>query len=192
MASRAHGLPLPLAARFKARIMPLTLRPETPADHAAIYALTKRAFAPMSYAAGDEQDLINALRNAGALTLSLVAIQNDTLVGHIAFSPAFADDGSPGWFALGPVSVAPEMQSQGIGAALIREGIAELEKKAAAGCILTGNPKYYARFGFVLFPDLAPKEEPAKFFMILPMGVTEPTARMAFHPAFYEGGGHPQ
>jgi putative acetyltransferase len=167
----------------------LTLRPETLGDHAAIYALTKRAFAPMPYAGGDEQDLINALRDAGALTLSLVAIQNDALVGHIAFSPAFAADSSPGWFALGPVSVAPEVQSQGIGAALIKAGIADLEARGAAGCILTGNPQYYTRFGFVLFPDLAPKEEPAEFFMILPMGVAEPTARMAFHPAFYEGGG---
>jgi len=169
-------------------VVTITIRHETLADHAAIYALTQRAFAPMPYAAGDEQDLINALRRVGALTLSLVAVQDEVIVGHIAFSPAFAQDGSPYWFALGPVSVAPEHQSQGIGAALIGHGIAALTAKAAAGIILTGNPDYYARFGFKPFPTLCPPEEPAKFFMILPLATPTPTAAMAFHPAFYGGG----
>jgi putative acetyltransferase len=166
----------------------ISIRPEQAADHAAIYDITKRAFAPMPYAGGDEQDLIDTLRAGGALTLSLVAVEGDRVVGHVAFSPATAADGSPNWFALGPVSVAPEVQSKGIGGMLIHAGIDRLKAMNASGCILTGNPKYYARFGFLPFPELAPACEPAQYFMILPLAVTSPTSTMAFHPLFYANG----
>ena len=91
----------------------IAIRPEQEVDRDQIHDLTKRAFAPMAFAAGDEQDLINALRDADALTISLVAVQDGEVVGHIAFSPANSADGEPGWFALGPVSVAPEVQGLG-------------------------------------------------------------------------------
>jgi putative acetyltransferase len=103
--------------------MDLNIRPEVPADHRAIYDLTKRAFAAMPYAGGDEQELIDQLREAGALALSLVAEKDGKLVGQITFSPAFAANGSSGWYALGPVSVDPELKHQGIGSQLIRAGI---------------------------------------------------------------------
>jgi putative acetyltransferase len=166
----------------------LTIRPEQAADQSAIYDLTKRAFASMPYAGGDEQDLINTLRAGGALTLSLVAVEGDKVIGHVAFSPATAADGSPNWFALGPVSVGPEVQNKGIGALLIREGIDHLKAMNAAGCILTGNPKYYTRFGFLPFPDLAPAREPSQYFMILPLVNPQPVSVMAFHPLFYAKG----
>lgn len=165
--------------------MNLTIRPETPGDHAEIYDLTKRAFAPMPYAGGDEQDLINKLRDAGALAISLVAEQDGRIVGHIAFSPAFAADGSEGWYALGPVSAEPELKHQGIGSAIIKAGIAMLRERDAAGCVLVGNPAYYSRFGFLPFPKLCPEGEPAEFFQILPLRVTEPTAVVRFHPLFH-------
>lgn len=94
----------------------LRIRPETATDRAAIQDLTTRAFAGRSYSDGDEQDLIEALRNAGALAVSLVAEANGKIVGHVALSPAFAQDGSQGWYALGPISVDPAHQRQGIGA----------------------------------------------------------------------------
>jgi putative acetyltransferase len=158
------------------------IRPERPGDIDAIYALTARAFAPMPYAAGDEQDLINALRTAGALTLSLVAERAGVLVGHIAFSPMTPD----GWFALGPVSTEPGLQKQGVGAALIRAGLAEIRARGAAGCALTGNPHYYARFGFALDPALCPPAEPAEYFMTLPFGAPRPPGPLAFHHLFYD------
>jgi putative acetyltransferase len=166
----------------------LTIRSETPADEAAIYDITKRAFAPMPYAGGDEQELITTLRDGGALTISLVAELEGVLVGHIAFSPATSDDGAAGWFALGPVSVDPDYQKQGIGGALIKAGFARLNALDAAGCILTGNPTYYQRFGFKPCPDLAPLREPAPFFMAIELGGKRPTARFAFHPLFYNEG----
>lgn len=165
--------------------MNIVIRSETPGDHAAIYDLTKRAFALMPYAGGDEQDLINKLRDVGALAISLVAEQDGRIVGHVAFSPAFAADGSEGWYALGPVSAEPELKHQGIGSAIIKAGIAMLRERDAAGCVLVGNPAYYSRFGFVPFPNLCPAGEPAEYFQILLLRIVEPTAIVRFHPLFH-------
>lgn len=165
--------------------MNILIRPERAEDHAAIYDITKRAFAPMPYAAGDEQDLIDQLRKAGALVLSLVAEHDGKVVGQISFSPAVAADGSSDWYALGPVSVEPALKHQGIGSQLILAGIAWLQEQDAAGCALVGNPAYYSRFGFKAFSELAPKGEPAEYFQILPLRVKEPSVVVGFHPLFH-------
>lgn len=165
--------------------MSIVIRPEESVDHDAIYDLTRRAFAPKPFAAGDEQDLINALRAAGALTMSLVAVRGDQVVGHVAFSPAEAADGSPNWFALGPVAVEPSLKGQGIGGQLIDEGIRRLVVMNASGCILTGDPNYYTRFNFKPFPRLAPPGEPPEYFMILPLANRAPDSIVAFHPLFH-------
>jgi putative acetyltransferase len=165
----------------------VVIRDERTDDQPSIHDLTRRAFAPMSFAAGDEQDLIDALRARGGLTLSLVAELDGKVVGHVAFSAASAEDGSGGWHALDPISVEPELQRRGIGKSLIAEGVARLRGLNAAGCILVGNPAYYQRFGFRPFPHLAPETEPAEYFMILPMAVAEPKSKMQFHPAFHGG-----
>jgi putative acetyltransferase len=165
--------------------MEILIRPEAPGDHAAIYDITQRAFTPMPYAAGDEQELIGKLREAGVLALSLVAEKDGIVVGQVSFSPAFAADGSPGWYALGPVSVEPELKHKGIGSQLIRAGILWLKEQEAAGCVLVGNPAYYSRFGFRLFPELAPEGEPAEYFQILPLRIEGPATVVGFHPAFH-------
>jgi putative acetyltransferase len=165
-------------------MMQILIRPERAEDHAAICDVTKRAFAPMPYADGDEQELIDKLREAGALALSLVAEKDGVLVGQVTFSPAFAADGSSGWYALGPVSVEPELKHQGIGSQLIRAGITWLRQQDAAGCVLVGNPAYYNRFGFRLFPELAPEGQPVEYFQILPFREAEPEAVVGFHPVF--------
>jgi putative acetyltransferase len=166
-------------------VIEVLIRPERPEDFPAIHNLTQRAFAPMPFSAGDEQEVIERLRKAGALALSIVAEQDNQILGHVAFSPAFTDGGSEGWFALGPVCVEPSLQRQGIGTQLIRHGIDRLRAMEAAGCILVGDLSYYPRHGFQPFPDLAPESEPAEYFMILPLSTTKPSARMRFHPAFY-------
>jgi putative acetyltransferase len=165
----------------------VVIRDERTEDQPAIYSLTQRAFAPMSFAAGDEQDLIDVLRARGGLAISLVAELDGEIVGHVAFSPASAQDGGEGWYALGPISVEPELQRRGIGKSMIAEGVARLRGLKAAGCILVGDPAYYPRFGFRPFPHLAPETEPAEYFMILRMEVAEPKSRMQFHPAFHGG-----
>lgn len=164
--------------------MEIPIRPETASDYGAIHDVTQRAFAPMPFAEGDEQLLIGKLRDAGALALSLVAERDGFVVGQVTVSPAFAADGSRGWYALGPVSVEPTLQHQGIGGQLIRAGIAWLQDQNAAGCVLTGNPAYYSRFGFLRFAELAPKGEPAEYYQILPLALKEPDMVVEFHPLF--------
>ena len=168
--------------------MNLVIRPETPDDHATIRDITKRAFAPMPFADGNEQDLIDRFRDAGALALSLVAERDGAEAGQVTFTEAFAADGSPGWYALGPVAVEPGLQKQNIGSALIEAGIALLRKREAAGCVLVGDPAYYNRFGFKPYPDLCPEGEPAEYFQILPLRATTPETVIAFHPLFHRSG----
>ena len=83
----------------------MNIRTEQEGDHDVIYALTQSAFAGREYAGGDEGDVINALRRAGALSLSLVMEQDGEIIGQVTFSPAQTADGADGWFALGPVAL---------------------------------------------------------------------------------------
>ena len=91
----------------------ITLRDETESDFAAIRDVTEAAFRTLAISGHTEQFIIEALRTAGALTISLVATLNGTVVGHLAFSPVTMSDGTPGWYGLGPVSVLPAYQRQG-------------------------------------------------------------------------------
>ncbi|MGI9327431.1 MAG: GNAT family N-acetyltransferase [Pseudomonadales bacterium] len=165
----------------------LTIRPESPTDFAAIRELTLRAFSGMPYSDGDEHELIDELRARKALSISLVAERDGLVVGHIAFSPAYPEDGTPGWYALGPVSVLPKDQLQGIGTALINTGLTSLKDFAGIGCILTGNPDYYRRFGFSLSPDNVPPGESEEYFMVNTLGSVTPTGPIRFHGAFHGG-----
>ncbi len=164
--------------------MSITIRDEKPDDVIAIHGLTQRAFAPMPYADGDEQELIDTLRDVGALSLSLVAEQDGFVVGQVTFSPAVAPDGAEGWFTLGPVSVEPAMQKREIGARLIRAGLDRLRAQGAAGCILLGNPAYYGRFGFRVAAESAPHEDHSEFFQMLALAGPVPEGRFGYHPAF--------
>jgi len=163
----------------------LNIRREIESDFDQIHTITELAFRGRPYAEEDEQDVIRRLRGAGALSLSLVALRDQELVGHVAFSPALESSGTAPWFALGPVSVLPRFQNQGVGSELIERGLSEIRGLGAIGCILTGNPDYYQRFGFAVARANAPDNEPGEFFMIKPFTDTTPGGRFAFHRAFY-------
>lgn len=126
------------------------VRPETTEDEAAIRDLTTAAFATAAVASGNEADIVERLRADGDLALSLVAVEEGAVIGHVAFSPVSIGDGDGdgGWYGLGPVSVRPDRQRQGIGSALIREGIERLRALGARGIVLIGDPAYYSRLGF--------------------------------------------
>jgi putative acetyltransferase len=163
----------------------IRIRPEVEADPPAIFDLTRRAFAPMRFAAGNEQALIGVLRDLGALSLSLVAEHQGEVVGHVALSPVTHESGVAGWFGLGPISVEPALQRQGVGGALIAEAKRWLSDREARGCILTGDPNYYPRHGFLHAPEHAPEAEPPEYFMVLSLSGGIPDGRFRFHPAFY-------
>jgi len=163
------------------------IRPERPSDREAIYEVTRRAFTGVPFAAGDEPELIDNLRGAGLLFLSLVAEDGDTIVGQITFSPAAISNGTGPWYALGPVSVEPGRQGEGIGTRLVREGLNAISARNALGCVLTGNPLYYRRFGFELRPKNCPLNEQEGHFMVKLLADIEPEGSFAFHDLFYGG-----
>ena len=105
----------------------MIVRNETSLDIEAISKVTIAAFKNLAISNHTEQYIINALREANALTISLVAEIDGQVVGHIAFSPVTISDGAIGWYGLGPVSVLPEYQKKGIGKSLIREGLSLLK-----------------------------------------------------------------
>jgi putative acetyltransferase len=160
------------------------IRSEQPEDIAIIRQITKVAFAPKEYSSQTEAAIVDALRGAGALTVSLVAVIDGEVVGHVAVSPVTIDGEHRCWYGLGPVSVRPDRQKEGIGGKLIREGLARLAKADAKGCVVLGDPGYYKRFGFENDPGLRFEEAPAKYFMRLAFGGPAPSGRVAYHDGF--------
>ena len=138
----------------------------------------------MEYSEGTEQLMIDALRTAGKLEISLVAEFEKTIIGHVAFSRGIVTGSTECWFALGPIAVEIEHQRRGVGTALIESGLAKLRADHAAGCIVVGDPNYYARFGFLPFPALAPPGQPPEYFMILPLQQKSPHLVVNFQPEF--------
>ncbi|WP_082701079.1 GNAT family N-acetyltransferase [Erythrobacter sp. YT30] len=167
----------------------ITLRPERAGDEETIFALTEAAFRDMLFSDGDEQHLVNQLREDGDLTLSLVAEDAERIVGHIAISPVRISGGPPendrdNWYGLGPVSVWPDLQGQGIGSALINRAIADMRARGAKGIILLGSPEYYSRFGFKHEPQLAYPGPPAEYFQALLLDGCLPSGVVTYAPAF--------
>lgn len=166
-------------------LMDILIRNETAADIDAISAVTEAAFRTCPYSRQTEQFIVHALRKAGVITVSLVAEIDGKVAGHVAFSPVTVSDGSSGWYGLGPVSVLPELQRQGIGKALINKGLTLLKESGANGCMLVGDPDYYRRFGFRNFRELIYEGIPQQYFVVLPFGQTVPRGTVTFHEAFH-------
>ncbi|MFC2018843.1 GNAT family N-acetyltransferase [Chloroflexota bacterium] len=123
----------------------LIIRPETPADEAAISHINEEAFGQK-----EEAELIARLRDRGVLALSLVALQDNEIVGHIAFSPVRVEAGGSGFEAisLAPMAVLPLYQRRGIGSQLVRAGLKECRRLGCEIVVVLGHPNYYPRFGF--------------------------------------------
>lgn len=159
------------------------IREERPSDEAAISALITAAFAAAPHSSGTEAAIVERLRIAGALAISLVADDEDGLVGHAALSPVTVADAG-GWFGLGPVSVDPRRQGQGIGGAMITAAIDRLKAIGARGCVVVGEPDYYGRFGFVPNGAVTYAGVPPPFVQTLELAGPAPTGEVRYHPAF--------
>jgi putative acetyltransferase len=164
--------------------MNIVIRNEIESDIKAISEITKAAFENLPISNYTEQFIINALRNANALTISLVAVAEKKVVGHIAFSPVTISDGSLGWYGLGPISVLPELQKEGIGKSLISEGLSSLKPLGAKGCVLVGDPGYYERFSFRSPPDLVIDGVPQENVLALPFEENKIRGVVTFHEGF--------
>ena len=166
----------------------VAIRSETDADVGAITEVTVAAFKTLEISNHTEQLIITALRAAKTLTVSLVAEVDGRVIGHIALSPVAISDGTRNWYGLGPVSVLPEYQRQGIGKALMQEGLSRLENMNAQGCCLVGHPDYYKKFGFENMPGLVLDGVPQEFFFALSFDGHTPQGTVAFHDAFKANG----
>ncbi len=164
--------------------MDITIRKETRADFEAITDVTTRAFNNVPVSRLTEPYIIRELRKTGAMTLSLVAEVDKKVIGHIAFSPVEISDGAKDWYGLGPVSVLPELQKQGIGKALIHIGIAMLKETGAKGIALVGDPSYYTKFGFKNNPQLIHEGISQEYFMVMPLSDEIPQGTVTFHEAY--------
>ena len=160
------------------------IRAELPADAKAIEQVTIQAFNDAPHTDHTEQFIVRELRAAGALALSLVAEIDGQIVGHVAISPVHISDGSQHWFGLGPISVIPQRQRQGIGSALMRAAISALQAQSAQGCVLLGEPDYYRRFGFRTVPGLELPGAPAEYFQALSFEGPPPQGQVSYHRAF--------
>jgi putative acetyltransferase len=166
----------------------IAIRNETDADIDAITEVTIAAFKTLEVSNQTEHFIIQALRAAKALTISLVVELNCRVVGHIAFSPVTISDGTKNWYGLGPVSVLPEYQRNGIGKALIQEGLSRLKVLNAQGCCLVGHPDYNKKFGFKNIPGFVHEGVPPEVFLALTFDGYTPQGTVAFHEGFKADG----
>lgn len=124
----------------------IKVRPETPEDRAAIRAVNEAAFGRPN-----EADLVDLCRSRGHASLSLVAVEDGRVTGHVLFTPLACDPPCPGWhgLGLGPIAVLPELQGQGIGSRLMDIGLEMARSQGIDFVVLLGDPRYYCRFGFI-------------------------------------------
>jgi putative acetyltransferase len=119
---------------------------ERPEDTNAIRFVLEEAFGQ-----SNEADLVDALRHRGALTLTLVALRENEVVGHILFSPVTIESPGSSFHAigLGPMAVLPPYQGKGIGSRLVRAGLEQCRRAGHEIVVVLGHPDFYGRFGFV-------------------------------------------
>ncbi|MFK8114772.1 MAG: GNAT family N-acetyltransferase [Rubripirellula sp.] len=125
--------------------MSVTIRNECNSDQALIFQLNQSAFG-----GDDEANLVDSLRDGGFVTLSMVAVVNGQLVGHLLFSKLaiITEDGSVDAISLAPMAVHADHQRQGIGTKLVKTALHECRQQAHKIAVVLGHPKYYPRFGF--------------------------------------------
>ena len=137
-----------LEIRFPGRVgcQVITVRREEVDDAPAVRKMNEQAFGGSA-----EANIVEALRSRGAVTLSLVAVHDSTVVGHILFSPVeiVCENSKRAALALGPMAVMPTFQRRGIGTRLLDHGLKLLREAGYSVLFVLGHPQYYRRFGFV-------------------------------------------
>jgi predicted N-acetyltransferase YhbS len=162
----------------------MIVRSEKTSDIEAIAEVTKAAFEDHSLGQQTEHFIINDLRAADALTISIVTEIDGRIVGHIAFSPVTISDGTTNWHGLGPVSVLPEYQGRRIGTELVSRGIAMLMSMGSKGIVLAGLPTNFNRFGFSHHSQLIHEGTPPEIFLAKSLVGRVPSGTVEFHQAF--------
>ena len=178
-------------------MLTVSIRQEAPEDQVTVHQVIKRAFADVAESDQSEAEMVDRLRLSDAFIpeLSLVAVKNDEIVGHILFTKLVIRSGElafEGALALAPVSVDPAHQGQGIGGRLIEEGHAIARRLGYAGVVLLGHAGYYPRFGYERasgFGIQSPWEVPDENYMALelvPGGLKTARGLVEYPRAFFE------
>lgn len=171
----------PLHVRGFVPAMKIRIRQEVAGDEAAIDGVIAAGFAGKPDADGTEAKIINTLREAGALVLSLVAETKGRIVGQVALSPAMV--GADKYLCLGPIAVLPECQGRGVGSDLMAHALGVAWAYGRDGVVLMGDPAFYGRFGFERCPAVTYDGPGADHIQVLCFG-PEPRGAVRFHPAY--------
>ena len=166
----------------------MVIREEQSTDEKFIRKITIEAFSDEPHSDHNEQEIIECLRRENALSVSLVAVIQGEVVGHVAISEVTIADKKLKWFGLGPISVALKFQRQGIGKELMKASIAKLKEQRAAGCVVLGDPQYYSKFGFKPELDLVFPSVPQEYFQSLLLSGNLPKGEVTYHKSFYNQG----
>ena len=157
----------------------MLIRPAVPDDHDAIRALLTGAFPDPS-----EARLVDDLRAAGDLIAEIVAEDAGTIVGHVAFSRHPAPEG---WVCLAPLAVAEPARRQGVGGALVRDGLDRMRQAGIAAVTVLGDAAFYQRFGFTrAAAGNLDTPYPPEHMLVYPIaaGVSGTQARLVWPVAF--------
>ena len=165
----------------------IIIRDESPQDYNGITRITMAAFTGHPYSRNTEQFIVEKLRETKKLSVSLVAVGNEEVVGHVAFSPVTINGKFCNWYGVGPLSVKPALWKQGIGSALMRTGMEKIKTLHGEGCVLVGDPLYYIRFGYHTSDKLTFAHAPKENFLILPFSEKEISGEVEFDEAFAAG-----
>lgn len=166
----------------------MQIRAERTGDEAAIAHVVTAAFSRADNGLGYEATIVSRLREAEALTLSLVAESKGSIVGHAAWSPVLVAGKDVGWVGLGPLAADPARRGEGIGAALVREGLERLQTAGVGGCTVLGAPEFYQRFGFAVRDGLTYAGAPPEYFTAIRFAGDWPSGEVTYHPAFEREG----
>lgn len=160
------------------------IRTELLADTGSIRSLIEAAFLGAPHSSGTEAAIVDTLRTAGVLTVLLVAVEQDEIIGYVAFSPVTIPGEQGQWFGLGPIAVRKDRQGKGIGRDLVCSGLDRLARMGADGCVVLGDPRYYRRFGFVSDPELRYADVLPEYFQRLSFKGATPKGAVFYHSAF--------
>lgn len=163
----------------------MIVQSESPENIQDIRDLITLAFTGAEHSDGSEASIVDGLRADGALSVSIVAINADEVVGHVAFSQVSIEGVGAGFYGLGPLAVHPSYQRGGIGTKLVRAGLLRLQSLSAAGCVVLGDPDYYSRFGFKCDPALRFPDVPEEYFQCLDFSSAPRYGVVMYHKAFY-------
>ncbi|NLY72162.1 MAG: N-acetyltransferase [Tissierellia bacterium] len=172
--------------------MELVIREENENDYSSVEDLVKKAFEIDRDAKAGEHELVRKLRRPG--NLSLVAMVDGRLVGHIMLSRQFIKDGKGDYpcLALAPLAVLPSYQGRGIGSQLVEEALSRARNMDYGSVFVLGHEGYYPKFGFIRassFSVKAPFEVPDKNFMALELkedGLKGVSGTLIYGQEFYD------